>query len=199
MTTPDITQTMTRTAPLTLEAFMQLGAQYDHAEYIDGEWIEKMPTIFLHGFTLTLFYDLLSTFVKQQRLGQAFSATNFVMLDTSNWVHGSRIPDVMFYAEDRWQAYLQQTPDVFTKPLLLIPDLAVEIVSTNDNYSDLRAKVQGYLRDGVQIVWVVDPAKRQIDLYEADRLTVLGVGDTLDGGALLPGFAAPLADIFSAV
>ncbi|MBC8099213.1 MAG: Uma2 family endonuclease, partial [Armatimonadetes bacterium] len=58
---------------------------------------------------------------------------------------------------------------------------------------------QLYLRDGVQIVWVVDPAKRQIDVYEAKRLTVLALGDTLSGGVLLPGFAVSLADIFAAI
>ncbi|MBC8100600.1 MAG: Uma2 family endonuclease [Armatimonadetes bacterium] len=189
----------TKTALLTLEAFMQLGAQYDHAEYINGEWIEKMPAGGIHTWLVRLIFRMLDQFCSTSQLGEVFPEGTFVMTEQKSWVLGSRIPDVMFFTAARWEQYVTKDPNWHPKPFVLVPDLAVEIVSTNDNYSDLRAKVQGYLRDGVQLVWVVDPAKRQIDVYEADRLTVLALGDTLDGGALLPGFAAPLADIFAAV
>ncbi|MBC8099212.1 MAG: Uma2 family endonuclease [Armatimonadetes bacterium] len=193
------TAEQTQTTPLTLDAFMQLGAQYDRAEYINGEWIEKMPTVMIHSWIVRLLFRMLDRFCSAGQLGEVFSETTFAMSEPPHWVLGSRIPDIMFYEAARWAVFVSITPDWLHKPILIIPALVVEVVSSNDSYSDLRAKVQLYLRDGVQIVWVVDPTKRQIDVYEAERLTVLELGDTLSGGTLLPGFALPLVEVFGTV
>jgi Uma2 family endonuclease len=54
-----------------------------------------------------------------------------------------------------------------------------------------------YLDAGVRLVWLVEPRRQIVTVYSADRTArVLTMGDVLEGGDVLPGFALPLADLF---
>src|SRR4051794_9073614 len=48
------------------------------------------------------------------------------------------------------------------------PDLAVEVVSPNDLYSEVRAKIEEYFRAGVRLVWVVDPETQSVEVLRVD-------------------------------
>jgi Uma2 family endonuclease len=52
-------------------------------------------------------------------------------------------------------------------PILTQPDLAIEIVSPDDEVPEMLAKIGDYLAAGIPHVWVVDPYKRT--LVEADQ------------------------------
>ena len=58
-------------------------------------------------------------------------------------------------------------PDICVKalphpvtPILTQPDLAIEIVSPDDEVPEMLAKIGDYLAAGIPHVWVVDPYKR---------------------------------------
>jgi len=73
------------------------------------------------------------------------------------------------------------------------------VVSENDTYVDVMMKVRGYLRDGVQVVWLVDPFNRMATVYTAaDRQhpVMLAEDDQLTGGDLIPGFDIGVKEIF---
>jgi Uma2 family endonuclease len=54
-----------------------------------------------------------------------------------------------------------------------------------------------YLGAGSRLVWIVNPAKRTIDVYHFDGTrTVFSGDDVLDGSDVLPGLALPLKKIF---
>jgi Uma2 family endonuclease len=54
------------------------------------------------------------------------------------------------------------------------------------------------LAAGVKLVWLVDPASQTVTVFRHDEPpTKLGVGDTLDGGEVLPGFAVAVAELFA--
>ena len=54
-----------------------------------------------------------------------------------------------------------------------------------------------WLRYGVDLVWVVQPDTRTVDVYEPGRAVMtLNEHDTLDGLAVLPGFICAVSDIF---
>ena len=58
-------------------------------------------------------------------------------------------------------------------------------------------KLGEYFRAGVQVVWIVDRRKRTVHVYTAvDKSVVLTEDDTLDGGAVLPGFKLRLTELF---
>ena len=78
------------------------------------------------------------------------------------------------------------------------PDLAVEVISPSETSRRVLAKANRYIEAGTSIVWCVYPKMRQIVVYAADATPeILGVGDTLTGGSLLPGFTLPLATLFA--
>lgn len=76
------------------------------------------------------------------------------------------------------------------------PDVAVEILSPDDDLRDVAAKVDVYLRAGTALVFVVDPPSRIIRVHDASGETVLTVADTLRHAALRE-FALPLGPLFS--
>ncbi len=95
------------------------------------------------------------------------------------------------------------------------PDLAVEVVSPNDTAREVAAKVNDYLKAGTPLVWVIRPAERTVTVHRrpggadgadgtdgavgpvgAEEARVLGEGDVLDGGDVLPGFAVAVGRFF---
>lgn len=77
------------------------------------------------------------------------------------------------------------------------PDLAIEVLSPDQNVGRFTEKIQFYLRHGVRLVWVVDPMAETVTVHrpDADPFT-LGVGDTLTGEEVLPDFTLAVADVF---
>jgi Uma2 family endonuclease len=103
-----------------------------------------------------------------------------------------RQPDVGFVSKAR----LPALGDEFG----LAPDLAVEVVSPNE---DVFKKATEYLRAGTRVVWAVYPDERTVYVFRLDedgslRSLPFGIDDTLEGGEVLPGFALPVRDIFPA-
>jgi Uma2 family endonuclease len=176
-------------------------AQFDKApfEYIDGEVKPLMPTVFIHSWITKFFYDLLHELEKQVSI-VVFSETTFVMMPNPNWVTGSRVPDVMVYERARLVEYQTQQPEAGQLPLILVPDLCVEVISQTDQYSEVLKKVRGYLRDGVRIVWLVDPSEQTVAVYTqgSQQSTLLSGDDMLDGGAVVAGFSVRVGDVFAA-
>jgi Uma2 family endonuclease len=78
------------------------------------------------------------------------------------------------------------------------PDLAVEVVSPNDGAHQIRHKADQYLAAGTRLVWVIYPEGRLVDVYQPDHDPhPFKMGDTLDGGNVLPGFTLPVKAIFA--
>ncbi len=80
----------------------------------------------------------------------------------------------------------------------LAPDLAVEIVSKNE---DVLKKTNEYFRAGTQIVWAIYADEKAVYVFQLDddsnlRGKTFGIDDILDGGDVLPGFSLPVRDIF---
>jgi Uma2 family endonuclease len=79
----------------------------------------------------------------------------------------------------------------------IAPDLAVEVVSPNDLYSEVEEKVVEYLGAGVRLVWVINPPTRTVRVHRADGTGAdLGALDELDGEDVLPGFHCKIEDLF---
>lgn len=77
------------------------------------------------------------------------------------------------------------------------PNLAVEVVSPDDIWSEVQDKVDEYLAAGTQVVWVLTPHRHTIHVFRPDApVTVLRVGDILTGEPVLAGFKVAVADVF---
>lgn len=166
-------------------------------EYVDGEQVVLAPQVTRSSRNAGFIFRHLANFVDNNQLGEVFIEAPFVLLDASNWVRGSRTPDVMFYSQAQLDV-IQQDPEWEDKPLIGAPLLAIEVVSPTDAYSQVVKKVAGYLEDGVQLVWVVEPKQQTVTVHAADSnlQAKLTIADTLDGGEVLPGFSLPLSELF---
>lgn len=168
-------------------------------EFIRGEIIPMSPTKMRHNRIAATLIALLNQIVWNNKLGYVFAEAPFVLEDKTNWVKGSRVPDVMFVSADRLATYEESTPDWEDKPLVLVPDLAVEIVSPTDSYQDISRKIEVYLEDGVKLAWVIDPKMQIIDVYTqgSNQFTRLKSNNTLTAEGIIEGLAIPIADIFA--
>lgn len=151
---------------------------------------KPMPTN-AHGILQLYIGMLLFQFLRHARLGRVRTGWRCIFGPAGR--ERTFVPDVVYVSFDRLppvnaneQAYLT-----------VAPDLAVEILSPNESDSRFARKLRFSLLHGVRLVWVVDPQTQTITSYTPGPTEeqVLGVGDTLDGGHLLPGFTASVAEI----
>jgi Uma2 family endonuclease len=172
---------------VTAEELLQMPAEGMVIELIDGEIKKMSPAGFEHGRIAMLAGASLSTFVRQRGLGEVTAAeTGFILRRNPDTV---RAPDVAFVSKERFV----QTSGYFPGA----PDLAIEVVSPNDTYSDVDAKVLDWLRSGVRLVIVIDPSKRSAVIHRSMTETLrIGVEGVLDGGDVVPGWTLPLRELF---
>lgn len=168
-------------------------------ELINGEHFSKLPQIFGHSICVRDLFVRLDQFVVSRKLGEVYSNTTFILVDRidTSWVIGSRIPDLMVFIGSRIADYKKNTPNHRNHPLALVPDLVIEVVSPNDKVSELDAKIDAYLLDGVRLIWVIDPQRYKATVYAPDmeQPLHLNVNGVLDGGDVLPEFKLALADV----
>ncbi|MDG3004200.1 Uma2 family endonuclease [Paludisphaera mucosa] len=126
---------------------------------------------------------------KATGLGKAFSpSTGFTLPDGS-----IRAPAASWIRRDRWEAVEARERRRFSR---IIPDFAAEIRSPSDSIADLRAKMAGYLAQGVRLGWLIDPESRTVEIYRPGREPETLVSPReLSGEDVLPGFTLDLAEI----
>jgi Uma2 family endonuclease len=191
--------TTTKIDDMTLAEYVRLYEQDGAFEIIDGERKSLMPPVALHGLIVRTLFFIIYTFCKKHDLGEVLQEMPFVLTYNSDWVKGSRVPDIMFFAKDRWETYIQQTADWVSKPFIMVPDFVIEVVSPNDLYTKLQQKVEVYEHDGVRLIWIVDPMRKKVSVYSGESFVSLGAEDTLTGGAVLPDLQINLKDLFAVI
>jgi Uma2 family endonuclease len=157
-------------------------------ELVAGVLVEKAV-----GYTesqLTVFLGMfLNTFVIQRNLGIVTGPDGTVELMPDL----VRIPDVAFTSWDRFPKRRRPTAPIPR----LAPNLAIEVLSRSNTRREMAVKRQDYFAAGVELVWEINPRTRTVLVYTSPtQVTTLGVGDTLDGGTVLPGFSLPVQELF---
>lgn len=132
----------------------------------------------------------LCALVSEHKLGLISGEGGMVKLDFGL----IRIPDVAFTSWERLRA-----AKGLKEPVpLLVPDLAVEVLSRGNTKKEIDLKVAEFFAAGVRLVWIVDPRKRFVRVLTAPGAeTLLRETDTLDGGDVLPGFSVAVREIFA--
>lgn len=163
-------------------------------ELVEGRVIDVSPTGRQHGRVTLLFGWRLAELVQTHALGEVYAAeTGFILARDPDTV---RAPDISFVRRNRLPSSVDSGDD--DGFLELAPDLAVEVISPSSSAREISDKVLSYLDAGAALVWVVEPRRRILTAYSADRTArIYRVGDTIDGGDVLPGFSLPLADLFN--
>ena len=164
-------------------------------ELIDGEIFEMSPPGLQHG-------SLASEIAYQLRLYDKNRALGIVTVETGYHPPNDRStllsPDVAFTSSARLPTPLPKRFAPF------MPDLAVEIVSPSNTVKQVRRKAAIYLRHGTQIVWIVWPDSRTVEVCRQDQnadieCAMLAHDDSVTGESVLPGFTLELRQLFTSL
>jgi Uma2 family endonuclease len=118
------------------------------------------------------------------------------MFDLGPKVSRQRRPDVAFISYERWPKG-RRIPRTPAWPV--IPDLAIEVISTNNSANEVLEKLVDYFGAQVRRVWVVHPLQATIyDYSSRTDVDILLREHTLRGGDVLPGFELALTELFEA-
>ena len=158
-------------------------------ELLDGELVVVPAPKEAHQKSLlklssTLYYE-----IERAGIGHIYAAPFDVILTDNDVAQ----PDVIFVSPERAHII---TPDNIRGA----PDLAIEILSPSTARRDLIAKRRLYARHGVREYWIVDTARRTIELLllrggEYQSQGVFGMGQTLVSPTL-GGFALKIDEVF---
>jgi Uma2 family endonuclease len=159
-------------------------------ELINGELREMTPIGRRHARIAMNVARALDAYVRSHALGEVYPELGYRLSAHPDTV---RAPDVSFVRKSRLEEGGPE-PGFFLGP----PDLAVEVISPHDLYSDVAAKVDEYLTAGVVIVLVIDPPRRTVAVHRSrTEVAVLTEADVLDGGDVVPGWTLPVREIFT--
>lgn len=173
----------------TVEEYLALPFRSDeNYELIRGELIPMPPPEFPHGKIVATLSRYLGNYVYEEKLGEVTSGSRYVINKALDFVPA---PDVAFLSTSR-------IPAEKIYPLPAVPDLVVEVVSTNDVWTKVDDKVEDYLASGVQIVWVIYPRREAVFVHRPGQVMKLLIGSAahLDGEEILQGFKLALKALF---
>lgn len=160
-------------------------------ELVEGEIREMTPAGWQHGRIAGNIASELGPHVRKHRLGAMATAEASYRLSADP--DTLRVPDVSFVRQERIDL-VGDTEGYWPGA----PDLAVEVVSPNDRYSEVSAKVDEYLAAGTSMVVLVDPRNRKVVVFRASGAPLeLMEDDVLDGEDVVPGWRLPVRDIFA--
>ena len=160
-------------------------------EIVNGQRVELPPMSTYATWLASRLHGRLWPYAEDKGLGTSVTEMLFV-LDAEHNLR--RRPDVAFVSTTRWplDRALPETGDWD-----VVPDLAIEVISPNDVFKDVLAKVREYFHYGVQGVWVIAPEERQVYVYDAPTHVLILTGqDELMGGEVVPGFRLPRGQLF---
>jgi Uma2 family endonuclease len=157
-------------------------------ELVDGQLVERdmsMESSWIAG----KIHRLLGHFGEDIGLGWAFpEGSGFTCFPTTGTM---RRADSAFLTHERLPG--GPTDEGYCS---VVPNLAVEVVSPNDLAWQVREKVEDWLAARPELLWVVWPASRSIDVYTPSGVTQLGIDDELTAEPVIPTFRWPVRDLF---
>jgi Uma2 family endonuclease len=182
---------MSTTLPFTANRLLELptgmGKRY---ELVAGELRIMSPSGWKHGSVVGRLHTILGAFVVAHDLGEIFGAeTGFRLARDPDTV---RAPDIAFIAKEHLPA--EEPSEAFWPGA---PDLAVEVLSPGDRTGEVDEKIDAWLAAGCRAVWVVDPKRRTVTVYESrTNVRVAAAGDALIGEPIVPGFTCQVDALF---
>jgi len=175
---------------LTAEEFARRPAPGYPEELEHGGIVAMPPPGARHGFVCNKAGRILGNHAEDHDLGRVMNNDAGVITErTPDSVRG---PDVAYYS----YAKLPKGPIPEGYPDVP-PDLVFEVLSPDDRWPKVLAKVAEYLNVGVAVVGVLDPARRTLYLFEGNEpVRLLGESDELTLPALLGDFRIMVSRFF---
>jgi Uma2 family endonuclease len=172
--------------PMPLAEFVEFALRPENSdrefEFVNGEIIEKMPGRSTNSYIAVLIDRKVFPFC------EAHNLPAYVSIGDAAYRIGEAViaPDFAY----------KPTPMIGEYPDPEPPLWVVEIISPTDKPYDIRAKRLIYVAADI-LYWELYPKSQSIDIYAPGQaMRTVGIGDVLDGGDVLPGFALPVKELF---
>jgi len=158
-------------------------------ELVEGRIVPIPPTNYTQGEIETAVSTALKAYARETGRGRVMGGEVGIFIrhapDTV------RAADVLFISHERYAR--RQSGSYLDVP----PELVVEIFSPDDSWSEVMEKLNDYFSAGVDVVWVLDPRRREVFSYRSlTEVQRFGEGQVLTEEEILPGFALPVSELF---
>ncbi|GAC1450494.1 MAG: Uma2 family endonuclease [Vulcanimicrobiaceae bacterium] len=128
----------------------------------------------------------LTVFVQAHRLGFVFESNGGFRYDDGDMM----APDVSFISRER----LPSVPRSFARA---VPELVVEVQSSTQRPSAVRAKLALLLEKGSTLGLLIDPGTRSVEVHRPGSSPIeLRDGDAIDFAEVLPGLHVAVSDLW---
>jgi Uma2 family endonuclease len=178
---------MSATTRISFDEFLKMQESKDAVcyELDEGELLVTPSPTIEHNEIRFRIHRALRDFSKNHQLGYVTGETDFLLgPDTV------RRPDVAFLTT----AHLQHI-NIKCSPVEGAPALAAEVISPTNLAQDTLKKVHQYLASGSEVVWLVYPQLKVIEVHDHTGTYEVSQG-LLKAEKLLPGLDLSLAEIF---
>jgi Uma2 family endonuclease len=170
---------------LTEEEFLRLPDDGRKYELVEGE-AREVPAGVLHDAIVMRIGFLM--YPSAQKVGfLAASSAGFKMV-TGN----IRSPDISLVLRERLPE--GKPPQGFLEGA---PDLAIEVLSPNEDWAELGRKLGEYFASGSKEVWLVDPEKHMVTVYKSLTEVRVFYADDEISTELLPSFRCKVSELLA--
>jgi Uma2 family endonuclease len=154
-------------------------------ELLDGEPIEMPSAAATHNLIQMRLGSVLHSWLAKDNRG--------VVIPTTEFAFGANRfqPDLAVLLQAKWTLVERERV-----PVLIIPDIAVEIVSPSESAHNLDRKLRIYRAHGVTEVWIVYPEGEHMYVHAVNGVRELLNTDVLES-PVLPGWSMPIAELFA--
>jgi Uma2 family endonuclease len=160
-------------------------------ELVKGRIVRMPPPKPYHGYVCLNVGGMVRAHVKVNGLGQVVGNDSAVITE--------RDPDTVRGADVAFYSYKRVPKGALPREeyLDVVPEVVFEVLSPNDRWPKVMAKVVEYLDAGVDVVCVLDPSQRNLYLFEGDKpVRILSENDEFTLPAILGDFRAAVRDFF---
>jgi Uma2 family endonuclease len=176
---------------LTAEEFARRPDPGYPEELVKGRIVRMTPPKPYHGYVCLNVGGIVRAHVKAHDLGHVLGNDSGVI--TQRGPDTVRGADVAFYSYNRVPKGMLPRKEY----LDVVPELVFEVLSPDDRWTRVMAKVVEYLDAGVGVVCVLDPSRRNFYLYEGEEpVRILSEDDEFTLPALLGAFRVAVRDFY---
>ncbi len=174
---------------VSLEEFLALPETKPYKELVDGEVVEKPIPAPVHSRLVPRIAASLIAHLDQSLEADVDSELRHADLD-NEWVF---LPDISVTKKGR-----RPPPAEEEGPVETMPDLAIEVLSPDDQPGRITRRVSYYTRAGVTLLWIIDPVDESVTIFERGAPPrVARAPETLSAEPVLAGFTLDLAALFA--
>ncbi len=184
---------MSTTTSLKLDAFLALAETEPPSELICGEVVQKPMPSPHHGMLVAELSAVLRNYLRASREAVVLVEPRHVLRSEER----AYLPDISVIRVE----HFPKDPEALRRgPIEIGPDLAVEVLSSDDRPGRVAEKLAFYLRANTPLVWVIDPSEQTVAVHRPGvASTIQRPGDTLEASPVLSGFVLDVAALFAAL